>query len=934
MQYVRRLLTGGALAGLLALTVAYGPEPRRVLSIPSGKIPKAERQAGRAEYYFTLLRDPATDRIPDDIRARELAYAATLPVNDGFSKHGVPLFDWSDAGPIDVGGRTRAFAVDVANLNVLIAGSVSGGIWKSSDAGASWRLVSSPLDALNVTSLAQDPRPGRTRTWYAVMGEYVGQSQRDRGGVATIYGQGLYKSTDNGDTWAQVRDAGGVIRFDTALDFTMRVTVSPTTGSLFVCSNVFGISRAPENSTDLALTLGGVNDHRYCDVQVDRNGRLLASVGDGFSVVNGQPNPQDFPTGLYVSNDDGLTWRQIGTGVIPASFERGVVAIAPSNPNVAYAFLNVANQARVYRLDLAAGTAVDRTASLPTFNTSTGNLSQQLNYNQTIAVKPDDENFVVIGATSLFRTRDGFATKITSTADWIGGYSKNGTFASYPNHHADVHLNVFDARVPNRMWSTHDGGLSVTANVADQFNVTWTDLNNRYNVTQMYTVVQPEQAGDNRIAGGTQDNGTPLFAAASTATLDDISSGDGSYAAFIALDRRIFTSTQYGSVRRYRFDEQNNITEFAFVSPAGAFRSDGSRKDQLFVHPFVVDPVSEVRMIYPEGDSLWRNSNLPAIPNCESTCPRTTTIGWEKLDAALPVGYRVSTLELTTVPVGRLYYAGYSAAGIPRLYRLDNVFAAPTDDGNAATNGGAVELSLPGAPTGAYIHDIAVNASNGNEVMVVMSNYNIRGLYYSGDGGASWTVVEGNLEGNATTPGPSLRSAQILTFRRQVVYLVGTSTGLFASTALNGDATVWERQNPEGIGLHVVEYVSARPSDGRVLAGTHGRGVFQGLPGAALPVAADPTGLLVALAQPAPNPASGPVTFRFALGAPARVTLGVFDATGRRVAVVATDAPLGAGRHSLPFDASTLAPGLYAYRLSATEGRTPTVRTGRLVVVR
>ncbi|HYE57574.1 MAG TPA: hypothetical protein VD948_03670, partial [Rhodothermales bacterium] len=179
------------------------------------------------------------------------------------------------------------------------------------------------------------------------------------------------------------------------------------------------------------------------------------------------------------------------------------------------------------------------------------------------------------------------------------------------------------------------------------------------------------------------------------------------------------------------------------------------------------------------------------------------------------------------------------------------------------------------------------------------------------------------------------RSAQILPYRNHKVFLVGTSTGLYATTTLAGDATVWERQNPEGIGLHVVESVSARPSDGRVLAGTHGRGVFQGLPGAALPAEAEALAEGgVALLPPAPNPARAATTFRFTLGTPARVTLRLFDAAGRQVASLAEGTMFGPGRHAMPFGTDALAPGLYTYRLTADPGRNPQSRTGRLVVVR
>ena len=113
---------------------------------------------------------------------------------------------------------------------------------------------------------------------------------------------------------------------------------------------------------------------------------------------------------------------------------------------------------------------------------------------------------------------------------------------------------------------------------------------------------------------------------------------------------------------------------------------------------------------------------------------------------------------------------------------------------------------------------------------MVYSNYNVTGLFHSLDGGATYTPIEGNLLGNDTLPGPSIRSATILPLPGGTVYLVGTSSGLFASTTLAGPETIWTQEASDVVGSAVVEALSSRPSDGRVAVGTHGRGAFIGTP--------------------------------------------------------------------------------------------------------
>lgn len=908
-----------ALGGAMAVGTVLTP------ALPAVRLaPEAVSNEGRTEYFDLMLRDPATGRIPDNIRALELAHARTLPVNDGLSKTGVPLFTWTEAGPNDVGGRTRALAYDAGNPATILAAGVSGGIWKSTNGGASWRLVTSAAEGVGFTALAQDPRPGFRNYWYAAGGEYTGGSQSGRGGTANIYGSGLYRSTNGGDTWTLVQDAGGVITFDTMFDFVSRVAVNPATGSVWTASNALGLYKSSDNGLTFppidAPTLGGINHHTFSDLTFAPNGRLLAVLGAPSSAST---TPSNTP-GVYVSDDDGASFRMVGVGVVPENIYRAVVAISPSNPNVGYVFyITRASVHGLAVLDLATGGATDRSASLPPNFTNRfgGTFTTQGGYDMVLTVKPNDPNFVVLGGTNLYRTRDGFATKISSLNDWIGGYDAAGTSddGQYPNHHPDQHVAVWHPAAPSRLLAGHDGGLSETADVTAS-PVTWTERNTGYNVTQFYTVAQPLGTTDRRIAGGAQDNGTPLLMAPGDPyTAGDISSGDGAYVSFLdGGSNTIYASSQNGRVLRLSFNVSGDaLIGYAVATPRGA-------TGQLFVNPYVIDPNNEEVMYYPAGDTLWRNNALSSIPESNGT---PTTIGWTKtLLTGGGTGSRITALDVSrSAPFSRLYYGVFRSGSAPRLYRVDNA--------QGATDGETL-LTLPNAPTGSYIHDISVNPSNADEVLVVLSNYNIRGLYHTRDGGTTWTVVEGNLEGSAATPGPSLRSAQILPYGGKTVYLVGTSTGLYATTSLFGDATVWERQHPDGLGAFVVEDVAARRSDGRVLAGTHGRGIFVGMPGEALPT--DERTLAasaVRLDAPQPNPSRGATRVAFALDQPAAVRLRVFDLLGRAVATPHFDTRFVAGRHEAAFDTRAWAPGTYIVRLeAASDAGARAARTQRLVV--
>lgn len=780
----------------------------------SKKMKKVERKQARAAFFHRMLRDPATNAIPANIRVRELAHAETLPVaTPGMGKNGpAAAFGWKEAGPNNVGGRTRALEVDRTNANVILAGGASGGLWKSTDAGASWQLKTDPARVLGVTTIAQDPRPGQTDVWYAGTGEFLG-SAGDQGGSSTYFGTGLYKSTDRGERWVQVQGAGSPVRFDSPYDFISRIVVSPKTGSVLLTSNQQGVYRSTDGGATFNRVLGGPNDARWSDVAVGTDGHFLAVLSSGAN-----PTPSRFP-GVYRSTDDGQTWVDVTPGTFPDPADRSVVAIAPSNPNVAYVFTwtgegtGASEVSKVHRLDLAAGTAQDRSDNLPDFGGSVGHLDTQGGYNMVLAVKPDDENFVIYGTTNLWRSRDGFATQADQLTDhWIGGYSTANDISLYRNQHPDQQAATFDPSNPNRFWSGHDGGLSFVSDITTTAaEVPWVSKNNGYNVTQFYALGVSKTAGDTRLIGGTQDNGSPYFRFdGTTATASrDVTTGDGGYAYVGA--KYTYGSSQNGSITRLGYTAQGDVDTDAWseVNPADA-------TGMLFINPFVVDPVNEDVMFYAAGDLLWRNDRLGAIPNFE----QRTTVGWTALDALrAPDGYLLSTLAVSTQPAHVLYYGASSSEDAPLLYRLA--------DARTATSG-AVARALPGAAKGAYLHHIAVNPDDADEILVVLSNYNVVGLFHSTNGGATFTAVEGNLEGTDATPGPSLRSAAILPTNDGTVYAVGTSTGLYTTKRLDGGTTTWLREGATTIGNTVVSAVVGRKSDGRLFAATHGRGIFVG----------------------------------------------------------------------------------------------------------
>jgi hypothetical protein len=131
-------------------------------------------------------------------------------------------------------------------------------------------------------------------------------------------------------------------------------------------------------------------------------------------------------------------------------------------------------------------------------------------------------------------------------------------------------------------------------------------------------------------------------------------------------------------------------------------------------------------------------------------------------------------------------------------------------------------MSLPGSTSGTYVSGISIHPTNPDIAMVVLANYGVTSIYISSNarsGVPSWTLAERNLSSH------SIRSAAIAEVGAETIYFVGTARGLYSSAdPLNVD---WDLEGVNEIGLAVVSGLVYRPSDNKMLIGTHGNGAWE-----------------------------------------------------------------------------------------------------------
>ena len=788
---------------------------------------RKENRLERLKMEQLMFRNPKTLKIPAQIRGKELSYVYSSKA------HLLPAFNpnarttagnFKIRGPFNVGGRTRAMGIDARNANILMIGGASGGLFRSTNGGASWTLVTNAQANPSITDIAQDPL--NQDTWYYTTGEAIGTVSTNVDG-ARYLGDGVYKSTDNGVTWSQLASTDPVSQVDfnngarAEWQFCHDIAIDPVDGAVLV-TNVKGIYRSTDGGSSWTLVLDAAAS------AVDMTHLDVLKTGPNTRVYFAGTHSRGANKGFFTSSD-GTTWTKLSDpSGMPTSWNRIEVAVAPSNANVAWFFVSSLNNTyRLYKYDASgAGSWIDRSANLPDIGGSVGDLNTQSSYDMIMAIKPDNEDYIFIGGTSLYRSTDGFATKLnldnTGNTQWIGGYSPENNVSRYANHHPDIHSFKFFPGSNLIAICGHDGGVSKTtdittnngipAGLSKPHPVAWTTFNRGYYTTQPYSVaIDPTTSGDNRMLLGFQDNGNWSVNDASATAIwsEEIAGGDGCYGAIVAGEDTRYHSTQEGKVLRVTGTNTSNPTTSHHVHPRAA-------TGQLFVNPFILDKNDQKIMYYPAGQKLWRHNDVTSI-NSGFNFDGTTDAGWTDITSAEVTSGNISALDVSKTTANVLYY-GTSAGQVFKIV-------------DASTGATPMRTEITGAnfPPNAFVSCVSVDEDDVNKVFVAFSNYEVISLFYTTDGGTTWTNVSGNLEENAdgSGNGPSLRwvvSHKLLT--GGLMYYVGASTGLYSTETLNGTSTNWTQESTDIIGNVPVSMIRSRSTDGLVAVATHGKGAF------------------------------------------------------------------------------------------------------------
>ncbi len=770
--------------------------------------------------------------------------------------------EWEELGPDDVGGRTRTIIIDKDDNTIMYAGAVSGGIWKSTTSGTSWKNVDDDIANINVSSGTQ----AANGDIYFGTGEsgFVPNGAATKNGSPSFGGGGVFKSTD-GITFTRLASTN-----NSAWTVVNKMAADPTDGNRIYAALGGGFYYSDDAGTSWTRTNAG----NYRDIQVTSSGIVYTFSGSR----------------IWKSTDKGATLVLTGFN-IPAnspilSVGRATIAISPQDENYIYALVSNGNgvgssffEGLVRSTDAGANWEL-LVAGGPTTTEIMGTNGQGT-YNNIISVDPLNKNRVFMGGVTL--------------AEWdnVRGFAFIGSnFATRVNPsyvHSDKHEMVWDRTVtPPVLWIGTDGGIFRSANMyTEQYRYIFSEQNRGYITTQFYGLAAGE---DGTVMGGTQDNSTLLINGNGNTPKSSITllGGDG-FQSEISRTKPfiLFAESQNGAMSRSInggvsfapiWDDRIGDGNLSIPSPQSNFAPFDC---QFRLWEDEVDSSRSRLFMAPYG-KIWMALNVLDATN------RPVWYNISNNSSSAGSNRRVVNIEASQ-DGGNLFYS-LSNGG---LFRVDSINDATFDTASAKFDIPAkiTTTNIKGnISAGRVVTSIAIDPSNPNRALVTLGNYNNTAYVYVTnnvlDPSPTWTNVTGNLPRMPVFHG-------IILIDNPNYFVVATERGVWAS---DDNGATWELQDigmPANVPSYIIRQYEFKPWEGPVVyVASHGRGFFKSK--TFLTNVEKPTAQLNTLEVNAyPNPATDYLNVEFKAETSGQVSMVLYNLNGKQVRKVIEDVTKG-----------------------------------------
>ncbi|MFQ5680132.1 MAG: WD40/YVTN/BNR-like repeat-containing protein [Gemmatimonadota bacterium] len=686
-------------------------------------------------------------------------------------------------GPALTAGRVVDVAVDPTDRSVWYVATASGGVWKTENAGTTWKPIFDKYGAYSTGAIAVDPRD------HLVVWVGTGENNSQR---SVSYGDGVYKSVDGGRSFTNVgleeSEHIGMIRVDPRDSDVVYVAAQ---GPLWRSGGDRGLYRTTDGGKTWERILHVSDDTGISELHLDpRDPDVMYAVAyqrrrHVWVLLDGGPE-----SGVWKSTDGGTTWNKANRGLPSGDKGRIGLAISPQNPDVLYAIVEATGDAG----------GVFRSADGGSHWTKrSGYVSSSPQYYQEVFADPHRFDRIYSLDTFFQVSDDGGKTWRRMPGRW---------------KHVDHHALVFDPDDPDHLLVGTDGGLYETWDAGES----WRFFDN-LPITQFYKVAVSNDEPFYWVYGGTQDNNTQ-GGPSRTNNVHGIRNSDwiitlGGDGFDPAVDPEnpdiVYSQLQYGNLVRY----DRGTGEQIDIKPQPD--ADGPPLRWNWNSALMISPHSASRLYFgaqilfrsdDRGDS-WRAVSGDLTRNLDRNRLRVMGRVWS-VDAVAK--------NRSTSPYGTIVALSESPL-------VEDLLYAGTDDGliQVTEDGGRTWRrieSLPGVPDTAYISDLEASWHDGNTVYATVDNHK-RGdfrpyVLKSADRGRSWRSIAGDLpeRGSVHTIVQDDAEPNLL--------FVGTEFGIWF-TADEGEKWVRLKGGMPTIAVRELE-IQRRESD--LVAASFGRGFY------------------------------------------------------------------------------------------------------------
>ena len=691
----------------------------------------------------------------------------------------VNQLEWRNIGPANMGGRINDFAVVEADPNIVFAATASAGVWRTTNNGVTWEPVFDEQPVSSIGDIAVAPSDPSI-VWVG-----SGESNNRQ---SSSWGNGVYKSTDGGDSWTNV-----------GLEDTLhigRIVIHPTnpevvyvaaTGHLWGPNDDRGLYKTTDGGQTWTNTLFIDRDTGMTDVAMDpvSPGTLYAASYQrrrtAFGFSGGGPG-----SGIYKTTNGGESWRRLTDGLPDGITGRVGLDIYRSDPRIVYAVVQNANGG-MFRSD-------DRGESW----TRMSDTNPRPMYYSQIRIDPLNDQRIWAAGARMFYSQDGGKTFVD---DWV------------QTIHGDFHALWINPADSNHMLAGSDGGVHYSYDRGR----TW-DFVDTMALGQFYEIGYDMETPYN-IYGGLQDNGSwggPVRTLYRRGITNEdwfrVGGGDGFYTQVDPNDPTpLHVESQNGNVSRLDLE----TSERKSIRPEPEDESERYRFD--WNSPILISPHNS-QTIYYGGNRLFKSTDRG------DTWTRTDDLTREQDRDEMPI----MGVEVTDDTPSR--HDGISTFGqiisISESPRREGVLYVGTDDGNVqvSQDGGTswqeVAGLIPDLPEGTYVSRVQASYHADTRVYATMDghrsdDYSVY-VYVSEDSGDSWRSLASNIPDGHTMN--VIREHP----RNENLLVLGGEFGAYITINRGGE---WH-QIKGAVPTVPVDDIAIHSRDNDLILGTHGRSIW------------------------------------------------------------------------------------------------------------